>query len=1047
MKKNIAIVLTVFILMIVGSAGLEAAQLIGARFPALSPDGSKIAFSYMGDIWSVPSSGGRAWKLTDHTAYDGWPVWSPDGKNIVFTSDRFGNNDVFVMSADGGDPVRLTFHSGNDMATDVTPDGEWVIFESNRSSSSSLFKIPVKGGNAYPVLDSYWIWPHFARMHPKGDAVLFALGMEHSSWWRRGYRGSNTSSLWKKSFDSKPAVRLYGDESNCFWPHWDPAGEGVYFVSDRKDGVKNIWKLDAAGTEPVPVTRFKKMDITWMSLADDVPVAVYEREFGIWRTDLLSGKSESLSITAPAEMKDNRIFYVENDPVSEYRLSPDGKKIAAVVRGEIFILSTDGGYTRNVTRTPWRERQPVWDMDSLTIYYISDENANPDLYKVSALGEEKPERLTRSEEDELKPEVSPDGKWLAYYRGKRQLRLLDLESKKDTLLLEDDLYGLRATPPAWSPDSRYIALEVSRNANTDIFAIDILSKEKQLLTNTAYDEGGPFWSPDGRSLLFTSNRFGHSFPEFSGKWDLYQLHLEPQKPEFKEDDFEKLFRAEEKVADKNDTKKKDVPHVTLTLTDIDRQTQPVSDTLGDDSEFILSPKDGTTIYFVSTIDGSSHLWTTSLDKKKRGKYEPFVPAVSSPRQLQTDSAGKYLYYLSRGGIGRIDLGSNRSSPISFSTRIEVDKTADYEQMLGELYYTLRYYYYDDKFHDVDWTALYEQHRPVLQQVREDADFYDYANMLIGYLNSSHTGIRGPFSERTVKPSAHIGADWSISEGKFYLNHILAEGPLDAHRGSISPGDRLAAVNDTPLSADSSIWKLLNGHLSKRLKLTFIRKSDTKQVDLLIEPISSGAENRLRLVEWVSANRDRVREKTGDQAAYLYMSAMGQSNLTRFLKELERDAFPRKGVILDLRYNFGGNVHDRVLEALMKPVYAKWRVRGMSETPQSTFGMANKPVVLLINEVTLSDGEMTANGFKALKRGPIVGNTTYGWLIFTTSTRLMNGGSFRLPFWGCYTLDGQDLETSGGVKPDIVVINDLNHDLLGQDPQLDKAIEILLNLIK
>ncbi|MFH2041389.1 MAG: hypothetical protein ABIJ35_02595 [Acidobacteriota bacterium] len=356
-------------------------------------------------------------------------------------------------------------------------------------------------------------------------------------------------------------------------------------------------------------------------------------------------------------------------------MSPDGKKIAAVVRGEIFILSTEGGYARNVTRTPWRERQPVWDTDSLKIYYISDKNANPDLYKVSALGGEKPERLTRSEEDELKPEVSPDGKWLAYFRGTRQLRLLELESKKDTLLLEDDLYGLRAAPPAWSPDSRFIAVEISRNANTDLFAVDILSKEKQLLTNTAYDEGGPFWTPDGRSLLFTSNRFGHSFPEFSGKWDLYQLHLEPQKPEFEEDDFEKLFRPEEDAADKNDTKKKDVPHVELTLKDIDRQTQPVTDTLGDDREFILNPKDGTTVYFVSTTDGPAHLWTTSLDKKKRGKYEPFVPAVFSPRQLQTDSKGTSLYYLSRGAIGRIDLGSNRSSPISFSTRIEVDKTA------------------------------------------------------------------------------------------------------------------------------------------------------------------------------------------------------------------------------------------------------------------------------------------------------------------------------------------------------------------------------------
>ena len=213
------------------------------------------------------------------------------------------------------------------------------------------------------------------------------------------------------------------------------------------------------------------------------------------------------------------------------------------------------------------------------------------------------------------------------------------------------------------------------------------------------------------------------------------------------------------------------------------------------------------------------------------------------------------------------------------------------------------------------------------------------------------------------------------------------------------------------------------------------------------PISNGAEKGLMREEWVESRQEIVKQKTDDRVAYMYMSAMGRGNLERFLKELERDAVPRKGLILDLRYNMGGNVHDRVLQALMQPKYAKWKIRGLSETPQSTFGFADKPVVLLINEVTLSDGEMTTNGFKALKRGPVIGNTTYGWLIFTTGTGLMNGAYFRLPFWGCYTLDGKDLETMGGIKPDITVINDLNHDLKGEDPQLDRAIEEILKMIK
>lgn len=1040
-----AVCFIVFFAGFMSSLGAAGKRLIGARFPALSPDGAQIAFSYMGDLWTVPAAGGKAFKLTDNIAYDGHPVWSPDGQWIAFTSNREGSNDVYIIKSEGGIPKRLTFHSGNDMASDFTADGHWVVFQSSRSSMSSVFKIPVKGGNAVPILDTYWSWPGYAKVSPDGKRFLFALGMENNSWWRRGYRGSNAAKIWMKEFSGKTAKMIFGEESNCFWPDWNQNGGMVYFVSDRKNGTKNIWSVGLDGSDPVQVTRFPDKDITWMSIARPVEAAVYERNFGIWFTDLKTGKSHAVAILAPAETKSNQTFFVENAQASEYRLSPDGKKIAAVVRGDIFVLSSDGGYARNITNTPWRERDIAWDKDSRFLYYVSDADANPDLYKISALGDAVPERLTQSKEDELKPRVSPDGRWLAYFRGKRQLRLIDLAGEKDSVLFEGDIYGLRASAPAWSPDSRFVAVEVRRNANTDLFAVDIQSKKAVLFTNTAYDEGSPVWSPDGKFLLFSSNRFGHSFPEFTGKWDIYQLFLEPQKTKFDEDAFDQLFQKEKKEKAKKDEKTKVKVH--FNLENIDRQTKPVTNTLGNDGQFVLSPKDKKTIYFLSNIDGKYHLWTTSLDEKKRGKYEPFMSGLSSPGQLQMDAKGKYLYYLSRGKLGRIDLVSKRSKPISFRTKIEVDKTADYEQMLAELYYTQKYYYYDKNFHKANWSRLYEQFRPVLQQVREDADFYDYANMMIGHLNSSHSGIRAPYHGGMNKPSAHLGAEWRIEDGRIVITHMFKKGPLYDQRSKVETGDSLTAVDDKTLDVGKNIWTLLNGKPGKRVKLTFIKKADKSKVNVFIKPISAGAENRLRLEEWITSRREEVKSKTGDKGAYLYMRAMGRGDLSRFLKELERDAFPRQGVILDLRNNFGGNVHDRVLQALMKPVYAKWRVRGMSETPQSTFGVTQKPVVLLVNEVTLSDGEMTANGFKTLKRGPIVGNTTYGWLIFTTSVRLMNGGSFRLPFWGCYTLDGRDLETIGGVKPDIVVVNDLNDDLSGKDPQLEKAIEVLLGLLK
>jgi tricorn protease len=1046
-----------FINLIINASAVEK-QLIGARYPAISPDGKYIAFSYMGDIWAVSSEGGKAVRLTDHMAYDREPIWSPDGKWLAFTSNRKGNNDVYLMNAEGGVPQQLTFHSDNDVANDFTSDGSWIIFTSSRSSSSSVLKISRNGGNAIPILDTYWSWPYRARIIPDGNTVLFSLGMENNFWWRRGYSGSNTAKIWIKKLTENTALLVFGDESNCFWPNWGGNGKLIYFVSDREYNNKNIWSVASDGSGLKAITTFDQEDVKWLTVAKSVPLASYEREFGIWITDLSTGSSRRVPIEAPAETKENRIFFVDDTQVSEFRLSPDGKKIAAVVRGDIFILSTDGGYARNITKTPWREKHIDWDKESKHIVYVSDTDANPDIYIISALGHDERKRLTKNEENVLYPRFSPDGKWIAYCQGKRQIRLMQPNGEADQLLIEDDFGGRFGDNFSWSPDSRYIAIVPQKNGNRDIFAVDIQTKNKILLTNTAYDESNPQWSSDGKFLLFTSNRFGHSFPEFTGKWDIYQVYLEPKKPEFEEDDFEKLFETKDKEeAEKPDKEKEEKPkkeegenekvEVKLRLKDLDRQTETVTYTLGNDRSYILNPKDNETIYFASNIDGEYHLWKTSLKKKERGKYESFMPQIRYPSDLQFDKKGQYLYYLSQGKLGQIDINSKKNKTIAFNVKIKVDKIADYEQALGELYYTLQHYFYDTDLHQVNWRKLYEHYKPVLQQVREDQDFYDYANEMIGHLNSSHTGIQGPRHMSTEEQSAHVGAEWDFSSEMVTLKRIIKNGPLYDQIGDVTIGDQLIAINGKIVEVKKNIWTQFNGLVGKRATLTFKSQKANKNVDISVEPISSSAEKRLLLEEWIESRKEIVKQKTDDEAAYIYMQAMGGGDLSRFLKELERDAVPRKGLILDLRFNFGGNVHDRVLQALTKPIYAKWRIRGLSETPQSTFGVSDKPIVLLVNEVTLSDGEMTANGYKTLKRGPIVGNTTYGWLIFTTGVRLMNGGYFRLPFWGCYTLDGQDLETSGGVKPDIFVINDLNHDLQRQDPQLDKAIEVILEKIK
>jgi len=1045
-KLFVRFVILVIVLYFSGTLYAGENKLIGARFPAISPDGTKIAFCYIGDIWIVPSSGGKAIRLTNHIAYDREPVWSPDGTRIAFTSNRHGNEDIYIMPCEGGVPKQMTFHTGNDVATDFSPDGEWIYFTSSRSSSSSIFKVNSNGGNALPVLDIYWSWLYDAKVNREGTSIVFSLGMENNSKWRRCFRTSNSAKIWIKEFTENKAKLIVSDMSNSFWPCWSPDGEKIYFVSDRDYRNKNIWSVSKAGLAVKSITKFTQGDVKYMKVARNKPVAVYERNFGIWITDLTTGESFPVKIDSPTETKENSTFFIENAPVSEYRISPDGKKIAAVVRGEIFILSSEGGYARNITNSSWRERDVDWDKDSEKIAFVSDKDANPGLYIVSALGDEVPVRLTNTTKDIIEPRFSPDGKWIAYYCGKRQIRLIKSDGSNDKLLVEDDFGGRFAGAYAWSPDSRFIAFEYRTKGNMDIDAVNIETLNRTALTNTAYDEGEPVWSPDGESLYFSSNRFGHSFPEFTGKWDIYRVFLEPKEIKFKEDKFENLFVKEEKDKQGGSKEEKETVEITLNLEDIDLQTERVANTRGDERSVLMSGKVPNTLYFISNMDGSYHLWKTTLKEGEWTKYEPFMTSLANLNDLQFDNSGKYLYYVRSGRIGRLDVSAKKNEAVSFNTKLEIDKTKDYEQMLGELYYTLQHYYYDENHHNIDWSGVYEQFKPVLKQVREDRDFYDYANEMIGFLNSSHTGIRAPGGERTEKPSAHLGIVWDFSGNKITIGKIVRNGPAYVHRDSISEGDELLKINGKETYFKENIWKHLNGKINKRVLVSFKDKETGKTIECKFQPISNSAEKGLFLDEWIENRRKIVKARTNDKVAYIYMRAMGRRDLEKFLKELERDAVPRKGLILDLRYNFGGNVHDRVLQALMKPLYGKWRVRGMKETPQSTFAFAHKPVVLLTNEVTLSDGEMTSNGFKELKRGKIVGNTTYGWLIFTTGVGLMNGGYFRLPFWGCYTLDGQDLETIGGVKPDIFVINDLNHKLKGEDPQLHRAIEEILEVI-
>ena len=1057
MLRHLLVSLCLALLCLTSLQAEEAPRLVGARYPSPSPDGARLAFCYQGDLWMVASEGGVAQRLTSHDGYDRQPHWSPDGRSLTFTSTREGQSDVYLIASEGGEAKRLTWHSDGDLALDFTPDGAEVLFASGRVGGPALFRVPVTGGNPTRLFQAHRTKVYHAAYGPAGSPLIMSFGSENRAWWRRGYRGSNSAKIWLADSSVAPITsarmprRLFAEEANAHWADWGSRGERVYFVSDRAHGTKNVWSVDRSGGDLRAVTAYESGDVTWLSLSADSRVAAFERDFKLWRLDLDSGEARALSIAAASERRDDRRRFVKNASVESYRLAPDGKKLAAVVRGEIFVCSKDGGYARNITNSPWREGQIDWDGESRRVVYVSDQDGKKELYIRAASGEGDATRLTDTPEEERAPRFSPDGKWLCYLRGRTQLRLMKADGTEDRLLRE----GAYGSGPVWAPDSRLLALSLYREGQDDLVAVDVTTGEQTLLTDTAYSERSPYWSKDGKTLLFASNRSGHSFPEFRGKWDIYRLLLQPKPDDFGEDRFEKLFEPKKKDEPKSKAtpskksrkkpkaKPKPVPPVRLELRDIAAQTTAVTATPGNESRAVLSPKDNKTVYLVSDFDGSRKLWRTSLPTKRRAAITSFASGLSSPSQLQFDAEGRSLYYLRSGRVGRIDTATGKTRSISFETRIELDKVTDYEQMLAEVYSTLKHNYYDATMNGVDWDALYAQHRAVLSEIREDRDFYDVMNRMIGHLNSSHTGGRGPSTGGAIETSAHLGCEWRVEGDRYVVTRVLDKSPVALLAAPLQIGDELRAIDGVALDTQVNLWRRLAGRVGKRVLLRVKRKGSSKFQVLKVKGLSSSSERRLRYEEWVADRKAYVRARSKDRLAYIYMPAMGSGDLSRFLKELERDAAPREGLILDLRDNNGGNVHDRVLDALTRPLYARWKRRGLSATRQSTFGFSDKRVVLLINEQTLSDGEMTANGFKELRRGPVIGETTYGWIIFTTSRRLLNGGSFRLPFWGCYSLDGRDLERDGGVKPNIYVPQDLRDELAGEDPQLDAALKRLL----
>jgi len=1016
--------------------------------PCLTPDGQTVVFSFEGDLWKASVNDGMATRLTAMQGYETSPRISPDGKFIAFTGRQYGNPDVFIMPVNGGEIKQLTYHSGTDDVSSWSWDSKMIYFNSNRMGQVAGFKVAATGGTPQRVFGNYFFqYDHQLFEHPTTGEIFFNDTWESiTQAQRKRYKGPFNPDI--QSFNPKTKQhKKYTDwEGKDFFASIDEKGN-IYFISDEANGEYNLYALENGKKKAL--TKFSSSIKTPLVNAKGDKV-VFEKDYQLWIYDTKSGKEKKLDIaifrnnTLPQE-KD---FNVRAN-ITAFDVSPDGKKLAFVSRGELFVSDVEGKFVQQVNRNSVeRVREVKWTSDNRTLLFNQTLDGYTNWYTIDASVQSAVKEISSDKRNNRSVVLNKKRDKAVYLSGRDEVRLLDLKTMTSRTLAKDELWGFQGSDPGFSPNDEYVVFTAYRNFEQDIFIHHIKDNRTINITNTGISEISPLWAPDGQSIYFSSQRLKASYPFGMQNARVYRLPLEKVDEPYRLDKFNELFREEKKDTSKKAASPAPAPENKSITVDTDRimeRIEQVSPSLG--AQFLASvwqKGDKTTVLYVSNHgENRNALWKTIIEPFEQNKTEKIAGTEAMTGYDIVEVSDK-MYVLLSGNIHKLNLEANKVDLINIGYTFRRNLSEEFSQMFYEAWAQMEENYYDEKFHGLDWKKTRDYYKQFLPYLNNRADMRIMLNDMLGELNSSHQGFNSfgddenvPLSNRTME----TGIVFEEND-PYKVKYVLKRSPADKKGVDIKPGDVLTSVNgeNVNTSVDRSYY-FSKPSLDQELKLKFTRNGVA--YDAKIHPQASVFNNYYD--EWIDNNQRRVDEKGKKKIAYGYMKDMNQGELEQFIIDMTQELNTKDALILDLRYNRGGNVHDEVLRFLAQRSYLQWKYREGKLTPQSNFSPGDKPIIMLTNEQSLSDAEMTAQGFKALGLGKIVGNGTYRWIIFTSAITLVDGSSVRMPAWGCYSLDGKDLEASG-VQPDILVVNTFEDKLAGRDPQLDRAIEELLKKI-
>lgn len=1073
-----------------------------ARTPAMSPDGSKVAFSWRGNIWVAPLKGAqRARRLTSHRGYDAYPVWSPDGKWLAFASKRFGNFDVFVMKSDGGLPQQLTHHSDQDLPAYWSNDSRSIAFRSSRdrvhTSRHRLFVVPREGGMPRLAMNLHSAG---AALSQDGQYTVFARGS--ARWYRKRFTMPFHSRLWLYNHKKDTFRQLTGKGYVADAPSWLNAQTIIY--RSAKGGKHNLWRYDIKTNKATQLTHYKDKGIRFPAASRGGTGAVFARWDGLFHWDARANKVRKLKLRAFDDRQHNDLTrLITRGKVSGYAVAPGGREVAFVIRGNIFAkgLRDPHPWARKVAPSYWRERHLSWSPDGSKLAFVSDRGGRNAIYLAHAgtqKGLVKPlsrtwhQRVTRLSKanatlTEHHPIWSPNGKTLAFVRGRGALVLHDVKSGKQEVLVS----GWSMESFKWSPDSRWIAfIRYDSNSNPDLFLVATKGHRKGRVFNVSrfpdVDEK-PVWSANGRVLAYLSrdvyNRMSINYVylrhtdhekntaerkadcrRWAKKWK--RVIIKRKKARAKARRYATLrWRANRKAkptskpskpvkkAQKKvkQAKKKRKKLSRVRITRLNRlpfriRRVPFVPGFQGAINLAVSPT-GCQFYFTTRGRGISGLYRINHDGSGLKRL-----SKGTIRALSTTADGKLFFIKKKSGRamgGRLMMmgpRSKRPKAVRFRAEVQVSRHISYLQRFQEGWNMLNEWFYDPTFHGAPWAKLRKEYTKLIALVTTDDDFADAIRMLLGELNASHLGVYPPYKGPRNR-TGDLGVRFDAThKGKgLKVSYIRREGPLNTRRSQVKVGDTILAVDGAAVTAKTNIYQFLNNKTGRYVVLQVKRRSG-KIETVVAQPISGGRARLQRYLRWQEKVRARVKKMSGGLLSYAHIRSMNITSLHRFERALSAHTHGTQALVIDVRNNGGGWTADLLLTMFFpKPHgYTIWRgsKKGYPVTRRPFFTW-HKPSILLCNQRSVSNAEIFSHAYKNLKIGTLVGMPTYGGVISTRTLRLVDGTWFRIPLRGWWALPGKKNMENGPAVPNVLVKMSPDDERKDRDPQLLKAVRLLL----